>query len=69
VAATPVRALETEKILVGQVWNRTTLERAKKVLELEFQPITDARASASYRSRIIPNLLEKFWLENAEVNA
>ena len=69
VAATPVRALETEKMLIGQVWNRITLEQAKKILSLEFQPITDARASASYRSRIIPNLLEKFWLENAGVNA
>ena len=69
VAATPVRALETEKMLIGQIWNRTTLEKAKKVLSLEFKPISDFRASASYRSRIIPNLLEKFWLENAEVNA
>jgi xanthine dehydrogenase small subunit len=69
VAATPVRALETEKILIGQVWNRATLEKAKKVLALEFQPISDARASASYRARIIVNLLEKFWLENAGVNA
>jgi xanthine dehydrogenase small subunit len=69
VAATPVRALETEKNLIGQTWNRVTLEKAKKVLALEFKPISDARASASYRSRIIPNLLEKFWLENAEVSA
>jgi xanthine dehydrogenase small subunit len=64
VAAIPIRALETEKTLFGQPWNRVTLERAKKVLALEFQPISDARASASYRARIIPNLLEKFWLEN-----
>jgi xanthine dehydrogenase small subunit len=69
VAATPIRALETEKILTGQTWNRVTLEKAKKVLALEFKPISDARASASYRARIIPNLLEKFWLENAGVNA
>jgi xanthine dehydrogenase small subunit len=69
VAAIPIRALETEQVLIGQPWNRVTLERAKKVLALEFQPISDARASASYRARIIPNLLEKFWLENAGVNA
>jgi xanthine dehydrogenase iron-sulfur cluster and FAD-binding subunit A len=69
VAVTPVRALETEKILTGKIWNQATLEQAKKVLSLEFKPITDARASASYRSRIIPNLLEKFWLENSEVKA
>ncbi len=69
VASTPIRALETEQILIGQVWNRVTLEKAKKVLALEFQPISDARASASYRARIIVNLLEKFWLENAGVNA
>jgi xanthine dehydrogenase small subunit len=69
VAATPIRALETEQTLIGQVWNRASLEKAKKVLALEFQPISDARASASYRARIIVNLLEKFWLENAGVNA
>jgi xanthine dehydrogenase small subunit len=69
VAATPIRALETEQTLIGQIWNRVTLEKAKKVLALEFKPITDARASASYRARIIVNLLEKFWLENAGVNA
>jgi xanthine dehydrogenase iron-sulfur cluster and FAD-binding subunit A len=69
VAVTPVRALETEKILTGKIWNQSTLEQAKKVLSLEFKPITDARASASYRARIIPNLLEKFWLENSEVKA
>ncbi len=69
VAATPIRALETEKILIGQPWNHATIEAAKKVLALEFQPISDARASASYRARIIVNLLEKFWLENAGVNA
>ncbi len=73
VAATPVRALETEKKLEGQVWNESTFEKAKKVLALEFKPISDARASAGYRARIIPNLLEKFWLENtpeiSEVNA
>jgi xanthine dehydrogenase iron-sulfur cluster and FAD-binding subunit A len=69
VAAIPVRALETEKMLEGQVWNRATLEKAKKILALEFKPISDARASASYRARIIPNLLEKFWLDNAGVNA
>jgi xanthine dehydrogenase small subunit len=69
VAAIPIRALETEKTLIGQPWNRATFDKAKKVLALEFQPISDARASASYRARIIPNLLEKFWLENAGVNA
>jgi xanthine dehydrogenase small subunit len=68
VAATPARALETEKTLIGQTWSDTTVERAKKVLALEFKPITDARASADYRARIIPNLLEKFWLENSGVN-
>jgi xanthine dehydrogenase small subunit len=69
VAATPIRALETEKMLIGQIWNHATIQAAKKVLALEFQPITDARASASYRVKVIPNLLEKFWLENAGVNA
>jgi xanthine dehydrogenase small subunit len=67
VAAIPTRAYATETELIGQPWTRATLERAKTALALEFKPISDARASASYRQKIIVNLLEKFWLDTAVV--
>jgi xanthine dehydrogenase small subunit len=65
VAAIPTRAYATETELIGQPWTRATLERAKAVLGLEFKPISDARASAAYRQKIIVNLLEKFWLDTS----
>jgi xanthine dehydrogenase small subunit len=64
VAATPVRAVQTEAALRGQPW---TLEAAKKAtasLRAEFQPITDMRASAAYRSEVLGNLMQRFWLES-----
>lgn len=29
----------------------------------EFQPISDMRASAAYRTQVLGNLLERFWQE------
>ena len=67
VAAVPARAVQTESFLEGKPWNRSTLEGAKRVLEGEFSPLSDFRASREYRSRIIVNLLEKFFLEKSEM--
>jgi xanthine dehydrogenase small subunit len=67
VAATPRRALETERVLEGQIWNREVINQAKAVLRTEFQPITDFRASRAYRERVVVNLLEKFFLEHDEL--
>ncbi len=67
VAAIPTRAFSAEAELIGQPWTRTKLERAKSALALEFKPISDARASAAYRQKIIVNLLEKFWLDTANI--
>jgi xanthine dehydrogenase small subunit len=58
-AATPVRALEIEKNLIGQ---RITDELIKKVeshiLE-ELEPISDVRASSSYRLEIAQAMLRR----------
>jgi len=65
VAAIPARAVQTQSFLEGKTWNRSTLEGAKRVLEGEFVPLSDFRASKDYRSRMVVNLLEKFFLEKA----
>ncbi len=57
VAATPVRARRTEAHLVGQAWTMQTAQRAAATLQAEFQPISDMRASASYRSTMLGELL------------
>ncbi len=63
VAATPVRARKTEEQLRGQAWSQQSVGAAIACLRAEFQPISDMRASASYRSEVLGNLLQRFWLE------
>ena len=63
VAATPVRAVKTEAALKGQPWTINTVKQAMEVLRQEFQPISDMRASSHYRTRVLGNLLQRFWLE------
>ena len=64
VAATPVRARQTEKCLQGQPWTADTVMAAMATLRAEFQPLSDMRASAHYRQTVLGNLLQRFWLES-----
>lgn len=64
VAATPVRAAKTEAALKGQAWTLQTVQRAITILRAEFSPISDMRASGAYRSEVLGNLLQRFWLES-----
>ena len=67
VAATPVRAVRTEAALLDQPWTQATVRSAIATLRTEFQPISDMRASAAYRSEVLGNLLQRFWLESQGV--
>ena len=69
VAATPVRARQTEAALLGQAWNADTVMAAAAALRAEFQPISDMRASAAYRQTVLGNLLQRFWLESQGLQA
>lgn len=64
VAATPARARQTEAALRGQPWTTDTVKAAVAALRTEFQPISDMRASATYRQAVLGNLLQRFWLES-----
>jgi xanthine dehydrogenase small subunit len=64
VAATPVRAAKTQAALHGKPWTADTVTLAMQVLRAEFSPISDMRASAAYRSEVLGNLLQRFWLES-----
>ena len=64
VAATPVRARQTEAALIGQPWNQATVKRAMQTLRTEFTPISDMRASSGYRTQVLGNLLQRYWLEH-----
>ncbi len=67
VAATPVRAIKTEASCPGKDWSKATVEQLKTVLRAEFSPISDMRASSAYRTQVLGNLLERFWLESQGV--
>ena len=64
VAATPMRAVQTEAALAGRPWTAETVQTAMAVLRAEFSPISDMRASSAYRSEVLGNLLQRFWLES-----
>ncbi len=64
VAATPVRASRTQQVLLGQRWSRELALTAAQMLRDEFRPISDMRASAAYRSTVLGNLMQRFWLDS-----
>ena len=67
VAATPVRAIKTEAACAHNHWTKGTIDHATAVLRGEFAPISDMRASATYRVQVLGNLLQRFWLESQGV--
>ena len=69
VAATPARARKTEAALVGQPWTPELVRSAMQTLRGEFAPISDMRASAGYRSEVLGNLLQRYWLESQGTQA
>ena len=59
----PKRAFNCEKILLNSFLSDKTINKAKRLLEKDFKPITDTRASKKYRMEIAKNLLEKCFIE------
>ncbi|WP_329312375.1 FAD binding domain-containing protein [Streptomyces sp. NBC_01278] len=66
VAATPIRALATEKALEGKPWAAETVEAAARVLKAEGTPMDDHRASAEYRSAMLGQSLLKLYAQTTE---
>ncbi len=57
------RAASAEAAVLGQPWTEATVQAAMAALDADFQPLSDVRASASYRRRAARNLLMRLWLE------
>jgi xanthine dehydrogenase small subunit len=62
-AATSRRAPLAEAALDGQPWSAATLAAAMAALGLDYTPLSDMRASSTYRATAAANLLHRFWLE------
>jgi xanthine dehydrogenase small subunit len=64
-AATPKRAKHVEDALLGGVWSWATVSAVRDAFAEDYQPLTDWRATAEYRSLTAKNLLTRFFLETA----
>jgi xanthine dehydrogenase small subunit len=62
-AATPKRAPSVEAALIRKPWDRASVELAMQEFAKDFTPMSDMRASATYRLRTAQNLLLKYFLE------
>jgi len=62
-AAIPKRAVQTEAFFIGKSWDEKTVQQGMEMLKQEFQPLSDMRASAAYRSQVASNLLYRFYLQ------
>lgn len=67
VAATPVRALAVEALLVGARLDAGVIGAAREALLDAFSPLSDHRASAEYRRALCANLFVKFAREKLDV--
>ena len=65
VAATPLRARDTEAMLNGRPGTREVGAAAAETLAREGTPISDHRASADYRAAMLGESLRKFHAQNA----
>jgi xanthine dehydrogenase small subunit len=63
VAATPVRARTTEAALIGATLGSAPFDAAAAVLQAEFEPLSDLRASSAYRRAALAALLRRFGRE------
>ncbi|HET8604404.1 MAG TPA: FAD binding domain-containing protein, partial [Marmoricola sp.] len=65
VAATPIRATQTEAALEGRPWTEATVRAAAEVMGREGTPMDDHRASARYRAAMLGQSLLKLCAESA----
>lgn len=62
-AAIPKRAYATEQALIGKAWTEENIAQAQQAIAQEFAPISDVRASDTYRMTVTKNLLTRCFLE------
>jgi xanthine dehydrogenase small subunit len=63
VAATPVRAIKTEALCACSITGNDLFGSIKQSLQVEFNPISDMRASSSYRREVLGALVDRFASE------
>jgi len=64
-AATPALAKNVAAALNGQTFNLDTLQTAASKIAEDFQPLSDVRASSTYRLQVTKNLFDRIWYQSA----
>ena len=67
-AATPKRATLCEQSLIGQTWDEATVNNTMKIMEKDYAPMSDGRASDANRMKSAANLFYRFYLETRSEN-
>lgn len=68
-AATVLRAIKCEKVLLNQALNSTTLANAQAEIITDYEPLDDVRASREYRLLMAKNLLQRLFIDlGADLN-
>lgn len=63
-AGTPKRAKAVETALISQPWTEATVQTAMDAFDTDFNPMSDMRASATYRQSAARNMLMRYLLED-----
>ena len=63
-AGTPKRATHVEDALTGKPWTAATIQAALPAFADDYAPLTDMRASATYRLETAKAMLERYFLED-----
>ena len=67
-AATPKRARTCEAAITGSAWREDALMEAARAIDEDFEPLSDHRASAAYRSMVARNLFARLWRDISAVD-
>ncbi len=62
VGPTPMLAAKAASFVLGKAWNSELMEETAKILDAEFSPITDVRATKEYRQSLPTELWRSFVL-------
>ncbi|WP_374764769.1 xanthine dehydrogenase small subunit [Yunchengibacter salinarum] len=65
-AATPKRARTAETALTGRAFDEAAVADAVAALAADFTPLSDMRASSTYRMRVAGNLIRRAWAERED---
>ena len=66
IAGIPLRLYKVEKFLKGKKISLETVEKACELAQTEFNPLSDVRATSSYRRVVVSNFIRRFLSDSME---